>query len=142
DGRFDTQRGQVVPDRRGALIGQRQIVFLGAARIGVPDQHERAVGFPDAFGVALQRGRSLGCDGRFIEVEVHGIVRAGSSRRRPSHTGHAAATLAFLVLRAIVVLVALLGALAASRLALAAGTALIVRSAGLAGAVDAGLPRR
>src|SRR6185312_12718810 len=129
-GPVDAQPPQMVTDRLGALLGQRQVVLLGAARVGVADQRDGAAHLLEAVGVARQRGRRLRGQGRLVEVEEDRVQLALGRRRWWRLLGGAEAVHAVLVLRAVVLgLAGLLRGAGAGHAVLAAG-ALAVRRAG------------
>src|SRR5262245_17365645 len=109
----------------------------------MPDELHRAIALLDAIRVALQGCRAFSRDRRFVEVEIDRIICAGGRRRRRlAYPGDAPSSLAFFILRAVIIFAALLGAFAGTTFAFATRTALIVGRAGLANAVDARLSGR
>src|SRR4051812_44587639 len=133
----DAQPPQVVADRLGALLGQRQVVLLGAARIGVADQLRRPADLLEAVGVARQHRRGLGRQRRFVEVEEHSVQRALGRRRRRCLLLAAVPVDAVFILRAVVVALAGLLRGAGPLYAVLAARAFLVVRAGLALAGDA-----
>src|SRR5450432_973469 len=127
---------QVVAHRLRATLGQREVVLLRAARIGVARERRDAADLLETLDVARERGRRLGRERRLVEVEVDRLEAALAGRRRGRLVLGAEALDAVLVLRAVVLGLARL-LRAAGPLDAVAARALLVALAGAALVGDA-----
>src|SRR5262249_42748798 len=132
-GRIGAEPRHVIGDRLRAALGQRDVVLLGAGRVGVAGQVDAlALGLLGAGDVGGEPVALAGLDRRVVEREVHGRQRAARVAGAGA-AGLAAEPLdAVLVIGALIVLGAWLGRRAQAGVAAAVRAALAVGGARLA----------
>src|SRR5690606_9308973 len=110
----DALGGEVLLDRLPAAVGQHDVVFLGAARVGVGFEVDEAVLLDQARRDLVELRLGVVGDLRAVEAEVDRVDATRVAPRR--HTGeYARSAVADLVHRALVVGGALAGAAALRR---------------------------